>query len=45
MRYRLRRIREVSGLDFADADAVLLAHLQLRVRELRTGTACGTGTA
>ncbi|MFD3475911.1 hypothetical protein [Streptomyces sp. NPDC058695] len=21
MRYRLRRIREVSGLDFADADA------------------------
>jgi DNA-binding PucR family transcriptional regulator len=37
MRYRLRRIREVSGLDFADADAMLLAHLQLRVRELRTG--------
>ncbi|WP_406348886.1 helix-turn-helix domain-containing protein [Streptomyces sp. NBC_00144] len=35
MRYRLRRIREVSGLDFTDADAVLLAHLQLRVRELR----------
>lgn len=35
MRYRLRRIREVSGLDFADADAMLLAHLQLRVRALR----------
>ncbi|MFI9780380.1 helix-turn-helix domain-containing protein [Streptomyces sp. NPDC051956] len=27
MRYRLRRIREVSGLDFANADAMLLAHL------------------
>jgi DNA-binding PucR family transcriptional regulator len=35
MRYRLRRIREVSGLDFADADAVLLAQLQLRVSALR----------
>lgn len=35
MRYRLRRIREVSGLDFTDADAMLLAHLQLRVRALR----------
>ncbi|WP_033290682.1 PucR family transcriptional regulator [Amycolatopsis jejuensis] len=31
MRYRLRRIREVSGLDFGDADALLLAQLQLRV--------------
>jgi DNA-binding PucR family transcriptional regulator len=39
MRYRLRRIREISGLDFADADAMLLAQLQLRVRELRTGAA------
>ncbi|MFI1839706.1 PucR family transcriptional regulator [Streptomyces olivaceoviridis] len=39
MRYRLRRIREVSGLDFTDADAMLLAHLQLRVRELRMGVA------
>ena len=37
MRYRLRRIREVSGLDFTDADAVLLAQLQLRVNALRTG--------
>jgi len=37
MRYRLRRIREVSGLDFADADAVLLAQLQLRVNALRAG--------
>ncbi|HEX4357032.1 MAG TPA: helix-turn-helix domain-containing protein [Pseudonocardia sp.] len=36
MRYRLRRIREVAGLDFADADAVLLAQLQLRVDALRT---------
>ena len=35
MRYRLRRIREVSGLNFADADAVLLAHLQLRLAALR----------
>ncbi|MGA5563557.1 PucR family transcriptional regulator [Streptomyces platensis] len=35
MRYRLRRIREVSGLDFANADAVLLAHLQLRLAALR----------
>ncbi len=43
MRYRLRRIREVSGLDFADADAMLLAHLQLRVRELRTGARQGSG--
>jgi DNA-binding PucR family transcriptional regulator len=37
MRYRLRRIREVSGLDFTDADAVLLAQLQLRVNALRAG--------
>jgi DNA-binding PucR family transcriptional regulator len=36
MRYRLRQIRKFSGLDFADADAMLLAHLQLRVRALRT---------
>ncbi|MEU3027692.1 helix-turn-helix domain-containing protein [Streptomyces incarnatus] len=43
MRYRLRRIREVSGLDFADADAMLLAHLQLRVHELRTGASRGSG--
>ncbi|MCF2533012.1 PucR family transcriptional regulator [Yinghuangia soli] len=43
MRYRLRRIREVSGLDFADADAMLLAHLRLRVRELRTGASQGFG--
>ncbi|MFD4711809.1 helix-turn-helix domain-containing protein [Streptomyces sp. NPDC058430] len=43
MRYRLRRIREVCGLDFADADAMLLAHLQLRVRELRTGAYRGSG--
>ncbi|MBC3840613.1 PucR family transcriptional regulator [Streptacidiphilus sp. 4-A2] len=43
MRYRLRRIRTVSGLDFADADAMLLAHLQLRVRELRTGASQGPG--
>ncbi|MFD9890865.1 PucR family transcriptional regulator [Amycolatopsis sp. NPDC059027] len=35
MRYRLRRIREISGLDFTNADAMLLAHLQLRVRALR----------
>ncbi|WP_371538498.1 helix-turn-helix domain-containing protein [Streptomyces sp. NBC_00466] len=43
MRYRLRRIREVSGLDFTDADAMLLAHLQLRVRELRAGASQGSG--
>ena len=35
MRYRLRRIREISGLDFAHADSLLLAHLQLRVSALR----------
>ncbi|AHH99096.1 PucR family transcriptional regulator [Kutzneria albida] len=39
MRYRLRRIREVSGLDFTNADAMLLAHLQLRVRALRRAQA------
>jgi DNA-binding PucR family transcriptional regulator len=32
LRYRLRRIREVSGLDFHDADQMLLAQLQLRLR-------------
>ncbi|PJE94691.1 hypothetical protein CUT44_30230 [Streptomyces carminius] len=31
LRYRLRRITEVSGLDLADPDARLLAHLQLRL--------------
>ncbi|WP_329333759.1 helix-turn-helix domain-containing protein [Streptomyces sp. NBC_01352] len=31
LRYRLRRIREVSGLDFHDADQMLLAQLQLRL--------------
>ena len=31
LRYRLRRIREVSGLDFQDADQMLLAQLQLRL--------------
>lgn len=35
MRYRIRRIQEISGLDFTDADAMLLAHLQLRVKALR----------
>ncbi|MEV4788225.1 helix-turn-helix domain-containing protein [Streptomyces tuirus] len=35
LRYRLRRIREVGGLDFGDADAMLLAHLQLRLRAVR----------
>lgn len=35
LRYRLRRIRELSGLDLTDADSVLLAHLQLRVGALR----------
>ncbi|MES4887317.1 helix-turn-helix domain-containing protein [Streptomyces sp. NPDC096012] len=35
LRYRLRRIREVGELDFGDADAVLLAHLQLRLRAVR----------
>jgi sugar diacid utilization regulator len=34
LRYRLRRIREISGLDFADADTTLLAQLQLRLRDL-----------
>jgi len=35
IRYRLRRIRQLSGLDFADAEAMLLLHLQLRMRVLR----------
>ncbi|WP_280404300.1 PucR family transcriptional regulator [Nocardia brasiliensis] len=35
VRYRMRRIREVCGLDPEDNDAMLLAQLQLRVRELR----------
>jgi hypothetical protein len=35
LRYRLRRIREISGLDFVDADAMLLAHLQLRLNAVR----------
>ncbi|MFI1920021.1 PucR family transcriptional regulator [Nocardia sp. NPDC020380] len=35
LRYRLRRIREVCGLDLRDADAMLLAHLQLRCADLR----------
>ncbi|MGW7622506.1 helix-turn-helix domain-containing protein [Streptomyces antimycoticus] len=34
LRYRLRRIREVSGLDFEDADQMLLAQLQLRLNEV-----------
>ncbi|OMI36757.1 hypothetical protein SPAR_23621 [Streptomyces sparsogenes DSM 40356] len=34
LRYRLRRIREVSGLDFEDADQMLLAQLQLRLSEV-----------
>ncbi|SER82980.1 PucR family transcriptional regulator [Streptomyces qinglanensis] len=32
LRYRLRRIREVSGLDFQDADQMLLVQLQLRLQ-------------
>lgn len=35
LRYRMRRICEVSGLDLSDADSLLLAHLQLRVSSLR----------
>lgn len=35
VRYRLRRIREVAGLDFHDADAMLLVHLQFRMPALR----------
>lgn len=35
VRYRMRRIREICGLDPEDNDAMLLAQLQLRVRELR----------
>ncbi|MFP3989508.1 helix-turn-helix domain-containing protein [Streptomyces sp. E11-3] len=39
LRYRLRRIREVSGLDFHDADQMLLAQLQLQLRlQLRKTT-------
>jgi hypothetical protein len=35
LRYRLRRIREISGLDFGDANAMLLAQLQLRLKGVR----------
>jgi hypothetical protein len=35
VRYRLRRIRAVARLDLHDADAMLLVHLQLRMRALR----------
>lgn len=34
VRYRLRRIRHLVGLDFSDADAMLLVQLQLRMRAL-----------
>lgn len=34
VRYRLRRIRDVVGLDYRDADAMLLVQLQLRMRAL-----------
>ena len=33
LRYRLRRIAQVSGLDLADPDARLLAQLQLRLSD------------
>jgi sugar diacid utilization regulator len=39
LRYRLRRIREVSGLDLHDADQMLLAQLQLRLRLRETRAA------
>ncbi|WP_432001320.1 helix-turn-helix domain-containing protein [Streptomyces sioyaensis] len=45
MRYRLRRIREVSGVDFANADAVLLAHLQLRLAAMRGAVVDANDTA
>ncbi|MFF7754112.1 PucR family transcriptional regulator [Streptomyces sp. NPDC007971] len=38
LRYRLRRITEVCGLDLGSADARLLAQLELRLREHGTGT-------
>ncbi|MFF5523118.1 PucR family transcriptional regulator [Streptomyces coeruleorubidus] len=36
LRYRLRRIREISGLDFQDADQMLLAQIQLKLRQQNT---------
>ncbi|MFG1795768.1 PucR family transcriptional regulator [Nocardia sp. NPDC049149] len=35
LRYRLRRIHELTGLDLRDADTLLLTHLQLRLQEFR----------
>ncbi|MFI2207028.1 helix-turn-helix domain-containing protein [Streptomyces sp. NPDC020192] len=37
LRYRLRRITEVCGLDLGNADARLLAQLELRLREYGSG--------
>jgi DNA-binding PucR family transcriptional regulator len=37
LRYRLRRITQVCGLDLGSADARLLAQLELRLRESGTG--------
>ncbi|MFB8001107.1 PucR family transcriptional regulator [Nocardia sp. NPDC056000] len=37
LRYRLRKVQEVSGLDLQDADAILLAQLELRLLRLRRG--------
>ncbi|MFF2549863.1 PucR family transcriptional regulator [Nocardia sp. NPDC058058] len=37
LRYRLRKVQEVSGLDLQDADSVLLAQLELRLSHLRRG--------
>ncbi|MFF3613966.1 PucR family transcriptional regulator [Streptomyces sp. NPDC002580] len=41
LRYRLRRITEVSGLDLDSPDARLLAELQLRLRERGDGAGRG----
>lgn len=45
LRYRLRRIREISGLELSDADSLLLAHLQLRVSALRAHAGGARGRA
>ncbi|MFF0163480.1 helix-turn-helix domain-containing protein [Streptomyces sp. NPDC005263] len=41
LRYRLRRITQVSGLDLDSPDARLLAELQLRLRDRGNGTGPG----
>ncbi|WP_067689002.1 PucR family transcriptional regulator [Nocardia jejuensis] len=38
LRYRMKKVQELSGLDLRDADAMLLSQLELRRWQLRRGT-------